>query len=104
MAKSAAVVEDSISHESEDQDQDHGLVCSVEIDGVMRKVYSDDRIAYSEDNPKREGTKIHALYEKYKKASTIGELEQLFGKGWKAAIKYDAPRGILKFLDDPQES
>lgn len=63
------------------------------------ELYDDTKIEFVSENPKREGTKIHALWDTYSKATTIAELKEKFGKGWKAAVKFDAPRGHLKILD-----
>ena len=59
----------------------------------------DTRLEFAENNPKREGTKIHALWDTYSQATTVRELKELFGKGWKGVIKFDYPRGHLDIVE-----
>ena len=63
------------------------------------ELFDDTRIEFVSENPKREGTKIHKLWDTYSKSRTIHELKINFGKGWKGVVKFDLPRGHLKILD-----
>lgn len=69
------------------------------VDDKPVELFDDTKLEFVSENPKREGTKIHALWDTYSKATTVAELKELFGKGWKAAIKFDTPRGHLKIKE-----
>ena len=60
---------------------------------------NETRIEFSSTNPKREGTKIHGLWDTYSEATTIAELKELFGKGWKGVVKFDYPRGHMNIVE-----
>lgn len=44
-------------------------------------------------NPKREGSKAHARFDKYMKAKTVKEYFEL--SGTKADLKYDVEKGFI---------
>ena len=66
---------------------------------TKRELRDDVAITFQAENPKQPGTKIHASYEKYKVASSIGEARSLGAS--KAMIRYDVEKGFATMQPAP---
>ena len=66
---------------------------------TKRELRDDVAITFQATNPKQPGTKIHASYEKYKVASSIGEARSLGAS--KAMIRYDVDKGYATIQATP---
>jgi len=64
--------------------------------GNVGPLKEDDRIEYSQDNPKKAGSDSYNRYEKYKKAQTVKEALELGAA--KGDITHDFKRGFIKRL------
>lgn len=65
---------------------------AININGQL--VENSTKIAYTEKNPKRKGSKAHARFTKYMAAKTVAEFLKL--GGLRADLRYDAEHDFVK--------
>ena len=64
-----------------------------------RELRDDLPVRFQAENPKQLGSKVHAAYERYKAAQTVGESRALGAS--RSMIKYDVERGYAVVQDQP---
>ena len=66
---------------------------------TKRELRDDLPVTFQVENPKLPGSKVHAAYERYKTATTVGEARAL-GES-RSIIRYDIDKGYAKCLATP---